>query len=316
MSHEIRTVAVVGAGTIGSSWTALFLAHGLRVIVCDSDPATPARVHGYIADSWLGLAQGLAGRGSDFSSAVERLEFSSIADLGATPVDLVQENGPESLEAKIAIYRDLEAVIPDDAIIASSSSGFPISRIQPHCVRPGRCIVAHPFNPPHIVPLVELSAGAATRADVVAACKTFYETIGKSVVVLSKELPGHIANRLQFALFREAVHLLCEGVASPTDIDRAVTDGPGLRWSMVGPFETFDLGGGRGGIAHFLDHLGGPIQTWWDDLGTPQLSSLIIEQIVDEYRFSSLQKPKKNVSEMGQAILQTLAVRERAFGQQ
>ncbi|MEK6423866.1 MAG: 3-hydroxyacyl-CoA dehydrogenase NAD-binding domain-containing protein, partial [Burkholderia gladioli] len=174
---------------------------------------------------------------------------------------------------------------PPPPLIASSSSGLRMSDIQTACERhPERCLIAHPFNPPHLIPLVELAGGAATAAESIERAKRFYDGLGKVTIVLNKEMAGHVANRLAAALFREVYHLVGEGVVSVADADKAVSWGPGLRWGLMGQGLTYHLGGGDGGMAHFLDHLSGPITSWWDDLGTPAFNEAVDRKLIDELR--------------------------------
>src|ERR1700678_2447055 len=274
---SIRRVAVVGAGTIGASWTAYFLAHGLDVTVSDPAPTTPDLAKRTIETVWPSLVQlGLAPDASpdrvrsvaDRVAAVEGAEF-------------VQENGPEKEDVKIVLFARLDAVLPVETIIASSSSGLLISRIQSGCARPERTVIGHPFNPPHLMPLVEVVGGERTSADTVARTMAFYREIGKYPIHIRAEVTGHIANRLQAALWREAIHLVDTGVASVADVDAAVSYGPGLRWALMGPSLTFHLGGGEGGMEHFMAHLGMPMQTWFDALGTPELTLERQQRIID-----------------------------------
>ena len=272
----MRRIAIVGAGTIGASWAAYFLARGYDVAV--TDPIrTPDAIRQSIAALWptlvdLGLAPG---------AAIDRWQFVADPAAAVADADFVQESGPEDEAAKIELFALLDAAAPESTIIASSSSGLLMSRIQSQCVRPQRCIIGHPFNPPHIMPLVEVVAGEQTSEETVTATMEFYRCIGKHPIRIRKEMRGHIANRLQGALLREAVYLMDEGVASVADIDAAISYGPGLRWAFMGPSLTFHLAGGEGGMEHFLDHLGGAVQSWWDDLGTPSLTPDIRRKLID-----------------------------------
>jgi len=182
---------------------------------------------------------------------------------------------------KIALFALLDAALPLETIIASSSSGLLISRIQSGCAHPERCVIGHPFNPPHLMPLVEVVGGNQTSPDTIARTMAFYREIGKYPIHIRAEVTGHIANRLQAALWREAIHLVDTGVASVADVDAAVAYGPGLRWALMGPSLTFHLGGGEGGMEHFMAHLAGPMQTWWDALGSPALTPERQQKIID-----------------------------------
>jgi 3-hydroxyacyl-CoA dehydrogenase len=204
---------------------------------------------------------------SDPVAAVEGAEF-------------VQENGPENEALKIELFARLDAALPASTIVASSSSGLLMSRIQSRCAHPERTVIGHPFNPPHLMPLVEVVGGSRTSPETIARALAFYREIGKFPIHIRAELRGHVANRLQAALWREAIHLVDTGVASVADVDAAVAYGPGLRWAIMGPSLTFHLGGGEGGIVHFMEHLAGPTQSWWDDLGTPRLTPDVQQKII------------------------------------
>lgn len=270
-----QRVAVIGAGTIGVSWAAYFLAHGYDVSATDPVRSADAIASG-VADLWptlerLGLTAG---------ASLDRLQVVADPADAVRNAAFVQENGPENEALKIELFARLDAAAPEKTVIASSSSGLLMSRIQSQCAHPERCLIGHPFNPPHLMPLVEVVGGERTGEPALAGAMEFYRAIGKRPIRIRKEMTGHIANRLQAALWREAVYLLDSGVASVADIDAAVAYGPGLRWAFMGPSLTFHLAGGEGGMQHFLDHLGGPVQSWWDDLGAPSLTPEIGRKLV------------------------------------
>jgi 3-hydroxyacyl-CoA dehydrogenase len=274
---SVRRVSVIGAGTIGASWAAYFLSRGLHVTAWDPRPDAEAFVRRFISDAWPALSRlGLAA-GAD----PERVRFAKDPAAAVAGAEFVQESGPEREDLKIELFRALDGAVAPEIVIASSSSGLLMSRIQEGCRYPGRCVIGHPFNPPHLIPLVEVVGGHKTAADAVARAIAFYAQVGKEPIHVRKEVKGHIANRLQAALWREAVHLLAEDVASVADIDKAIAFGPGLRWAFMGPNTTFHLAGGEGGMAHFLAHLGTPMESWWADLGAPRLSAEIRKRIVD-----------------------------------
>ena len=196
--------------------------------------------------------------------------------------DLVQENGPEKIDFKRTLYRQLDELLPADVIIASSSSGLTMSEIQSACERhPERCVIGHPFNPPHLVPLVEIVGGAKTSEDTIQRAVNFYAGLGKQPVRLNKEVPGHVANRLQAALAREVYYLVAEGVISVADVDTALSWGPGLRWGIMGQVLLNHLGGGQGGIEHFFQQFTGPMTAWWKVLGSPQLTPEVQKKLID-----------------------------------
>jgi 3-hydroxyacyl-CoA dehydrogenase len=259
--RRFQHVAVVGCGLVGASWAALFLAHGFTVRAWDPDRRTldtlPTRVSGLLRQ----LRQiGIGGRGrllveGDFRRAVEGADF-------------VQENAPERLELKRSLYRDLEEVVARTTLIAASTSSFVWSDLAKGMKYGERLCTAHPFNPPHLIPLVELYG----RPSAIRRAAAFYRSLGKTAVVLKKEATGHIANRLASALWREAVYIVAEGIADVKDVDDALVDGPGLRWAVMGANITYHLGGGAGGIKAYLDHLGPSQERRWKDLGSPRLT--------------------------------------------
>jgi 3-hydroxyacyl-CoA dehydrogenase len=260
---EIQNVAIVGTGVIGASWAAEFLAHGLDVVATDPAPNAEPNLRKYIDAAWPALtAKGLAKNASR-----DRLTFTLGLKKAVSRADFVQENGPERPDFKIKLFADIDAATPTDSIIASSSSGITMSVMQSACAHPERCVIGHPFNPPHMVPLVEIVGGAKTSPEAIRRAIEFYASIGKKPIHLRKEVVGHVANRLQAAIYREVVNLIHLGVVDVADADTAVCWGPGLRWGVMGPSMLFHLGGGEGGIQHFMDHLSGPVASWWKDLG-------------------------------------------------
>ena len=278
MRTQVATVAVVGAGSIGGSWAALALSRGCAVRAADPDPAAGARLRSAVADHLRAL-------GTD-ASALDDLTFGTDPSAAAADADLVLEAGPERVEVKRELFAVLDAAAPADVVLASSSSGLGPSSFQDACRHPERVLVAHPFNPPHLVPLVEVVGGGQTSPEAVEAAMTVLRTWGREPVHVRAELPGHVVNRLQAALWREAYDLVGRGVVSVADLDRAVASGPGLRWALLGPIATQHLSGGPGGLEHVLAHLGPPMLDWWADLGspelTPELSSTLVGGVRDE----------------------------------
>jgi carnitine 3-dehydrogenase len=272
----IQRVAVIGTGTIGASWAALFLARGLDVVASDPAPDAETLLRQRIADAWPVLER----LGPVVPKAVDRLTFVANPAEAVRRAEFIQENGPEREDLKRALFNTLDQAAPPDAIIASSSSGLLMSRLQEACAHPERCVIGHPFNPPHLIPLVEVVGGTRTAQAAIDRAMAFYAAVGKRPIHIRKEVKGHVANRLQAALWREAVHLVAEGVASVADVDEAIASGPGLRWAQMGPHLTFHLAGGRGGIEHFLSQFAGPIQGWWQDLGAPTLSPDVQRKLI------------------------------------
>ncbi|HEY0182510.1 MAG TPA: 3-hydroxyacyl-CoA dehydrogenase NAD-binding domain-containing protein [Rhodopila sp.] len=268
---------MIGAGTIGASWTAWFLSRGLDVVVSDPVPGTAETVQRTITEAWPVLMSLGGARTVDPRSW--RFEADPVAAVSG--VDFVQENGPERYEVKQKLLPLIDAVLPPEVVIASSSSGLLVSRLSEGCRFPERCVIGHPFNPPHLIPLVEVVGGAKASRAAVGKAMAFYRAIGKHPIEIRKEVPGHVSNRLQAALWREAIYLVQEGVASVADIDAAVSEGPGLRWALMGPHMTFHLGGGAGGMHHFLQHLLPAMQAWWADLGSPTMTDDLQRRLVE-----------------------------------
>lgn len=273
---SIRRVAVIGAGTVGASWAALFLARGLEVTVSDPAPGAAGATQRFIDAAWSALTRLGLQPGAD--PKAWRFEADPVKAVAGA--DFVQENAPERYAVKQQLLPDISAVLPADVVIASSTSGLLVSRLSERCRYPGRVVIGHPFNPPHLIPLVEVVGGATATTVAMETAMAFYKAIGKHPIAIHKEVPGHVANRLQAALAREAFYLVQEGVASVADIDAAVSEGPGLRWALMGPHLTFHLAGGAGGFPHFLDHLLPAMQTWWDDLGTPDMTPEVQAELV------------------------------------
>jgi len=274
----VRRITVVGTGVIGASWTALFLAKGLQVVATDPAPNAEASLRKFVENAWPALKRlGISPRASQAN-----LKFTPDLSQAVAGADLVQENGPERIEFKQKLYGQLEGLLAPDAIIASSSSGLTMSEIQKGATaHPERCVIAHPFNPPHLIPLVEIVGGARTSEETIRRASEFYASIGQRPVRLNKEMPGHVANRLQAALGREVYYLVSEGAISAADIDTALCWGPGLRWGIMGNMMLNHLGGGAGGIEHFLQQFTGPMTAWWKTLGSPVLTPEVQKKLID-----------------------------------
>jgi len=267
-NKPIRRIAIVGTGVIGASWAAQYLARGLDVVATDPAPNAEENMRKYVDQAWeqltaLGLAPG---------ASRDRLGFTTNMKEALANADFVQENGPERPDFKIKLFADMDAATPVDSIIASSSSGITPSVMQSNCKHAERVLVGHPFNPPHIIPLVEVVGGAKTSPEAIQRAMEFYASIDKKPILLHKELPGHVANRLQAALYKEVAYLIQQNVLSVADADDAVSYGPGLRWGVMGPTLQWHLGGGANGIQHFLDHLMDPLVGIMKTLGTPDVT--------------------------------------------
>jgi 3-hydroxyacyl-CoA dehydrogenase len=278
MARSVNRVAIIGTGVIGASWAALFLAKGLEVVATDVAPNAEASLKKFIEEAWPALSR----LGLSPGASQANLEFTSDLPTAVERADFVQENGPERIDFKKKLYGQLDELLPADVIVASSSSGLTMSEIQLGCSsHPERCVIGHPFNPPHIIPLVEIVGGAKTSGDTIRRASEFYTRLGKRTVRLHKEVPGHVANRLQAALAREVYYLVAEGVVSVADVDTALCWGPGLRWGVMGQVLLNHLGGGMGGIEHFFAQFTGPVTAWWKVLGSPELTPEVQKKLID-----------------------------------
>src|SRR6201995_2637967 len=281
-TKTIRRIAIVGTGVIGASWAAEYLARGFDVIATDPGPNAETNLRKYIDEAWkdltnIGLSKG---------ASRDRLTFTKDSKEALSKADFVQENGPERPDFKMKLFADMDEVAPLDSIIASSSSGITPSVMQSQAKHPERILVGHPFNPPHIIPLVEVVGGTKTSPEAIQQAIAFYASIGKKPIRLNKELPGHVGNRLQAALYKEIMYLIQHEVLSVEDADVAVSYGPGPRWGVMGPSLQWHLGGGAGGIKHFMDHFMDPMAATFKVLGnpdvTPELKKTIADGILQE----------------------------------
>jgi 3-hydroxyacyl-CoA dehydrogenase len=308
-NKEIRNIAIVGTGVIGASWAALYLAHGFHVNATDPAPNAETNLRQYIDAAWKDLT--IIGLSPNASR--DNLKFTLDMKKVLSDADFVQENGPERQDFKIKLFADMDAATPPDSIIASSSSGLTMSVMQSACKHPERCVIGHPFNPPHVIPLVEVVAGAKTSPEAVDRAISFYASIGKKPIRLRKEVVGHVANRLQAALYREVVYLIEQGVLDVADSDAAVCWGPGLRWGVMGPNLLFHLAGGQAGIRHFMEHLSGPVATWWKDLGkitdfSPEVKQTIMDGVLKEADGRLIEELERERDAM---LLELLATRSK-----
>jgi len=309
-NKPVRRIAIIGTGVIGASWSAFYLARGFSVVATDPAPHAEETLHRFVDSVWPDLSRlGLAKNASR-----KNLEFTANLKQALTDADLVQENGPERADFKVKLFADLDQASPVDSIIASSSSGLTMTVMQSECKHPERCVVGHPFNPPHVIPLVEVVGGTRTSPEAVDQAIAFYTSVGKKAIRLHKEVAGHVANRLQAALYREVVYLIEQGVLNVADADTAVCWGPGLRWGAMGPTLLFHLGGGEGGIQHFMDHLSGPMAGLWKDLGpltnfTPEIKQTLIDGVVGAANGRSLEELAR---ERDQVLFGLLRLRSQA----
>ena len=312
-NNPISQVAIIGTGVIGASWAALFLAKGLDVVATDIAPDAEASLRHFVHAAWPALER----LGVTAGASPLRLVFTPDLAEAVKGADLVQENGPERIDFKKKLYGQLDELLPPDVIIASSSSGLTMSEIQSGCPsHPERCVIAHPFNPPHLIPLVEIVGGAKTSEETIRRASEFYTALGKQTVRLHKEVPGHVANRLQAALAREVYHLVNEGVVSVADVDTALCWGPGLRWGIMGQVLLNHLGGGQGGMEHFLEQFTGPMTAWWKVLGSPQLTPELQEKLIEGVHAEVGSRSIDDLAaERDEVLLGLLELRNKAAGQ-
>lgn len=274
--EDVRTVAVIGTGVIGAGWAAHFLRMGYDVVGWDPGARAQERLTALVDTAWpalerLGLSDG---------ASRDRLRFADTLAGALAGADFVQESAPEVLDDKIALLSSIDAATPVGVVVGSSTSGFMMSDMAVNTATPGRFVVGHPFNPPYLIPLVEIVGGQDTDPDVVAWAETFYTHAGKLSLTMDREVPGFVGNRLQEALWREALHMIDSGQATVQQIDDAIAYGPGLRWAQLGPMLTFHLAGGQGGMAHMLDHFGPALLEPWTRLTAPELTPRLRDLVV------------------------------------
>ena len=277
LNKPVHRIAIVGTGVIGASWAAYYLARGFDVVATDPGPQAEANLRKYVDDAWPLLTQ----VGLSEGATRDRLTFTPDMSRALAQADWVQENAPERPDFKIKLFAQMDEATPPNSILASSSSGITMDVIQSGCKRPERCVIGHPFNPPHVVPLVEVVGGAKTSQATIERAMAFYASIGKKPVRLHKALPGHVANRFQAALYKEVLYLVQQGVLSVADADIAVSYGPGIRWGVMGPSLQWHVGGGQGGIQHFMEHLMDPLAGMMKTLGTPEITPQLKQTVVD-----------------------------------
>jgi len=277
LNQPVHRIAIVGTGVIGASWAAYYLAHGFDVVATDPGPQAEANLRKYVDDAWPLLTQA----GLSPGASRDRLTFNPDMSRALAEADWVQENAPERPDFKIKLFAQMDEATPPNSVLASSSSGITMDVIQSGCKRPERCVIGHPFNPPHVVPLVEVVGGAKTSEATIERAMAFYAAVGKKPVRLHKALPGHVANRFQAALYKEVLYLVQQGVLSVADADVAVCYGPGIRWGVMGPSLQWHVGGGQGGIQHFMEHLMDPLVAMMKTLGTPEITPQLKQTVVD-----------------------------------
>lgn len=307
---QIQGVAVVGTGLIGASWAAQYLASGLDVIATDPAPNAEAALRKSVDDAWellttIGLASG---------ASRDRLTFTADVNEAVSKADFVQESVPERLMLKARMFAQMDEVARPETILASSASGLTVDAIQSSCKRhPERCVLGHPFNPPHVIPLVEVVGGAKTSEAVIDRAMAFYASIGKKPIRLRKAVAGHVGNRLQAALYREILYLIQAGVLSVEDADIAVCYGPGLRWAVMGPSLQWHLAGGPGGIEQFvkqfMEGFAGLMKKLEMPEVRPELMQMVIDGVLKEANGQSVEQLAQAENKL---LLQFLSLRTKA----
>jgi carnitine 3-dehydrogenase len=307
---QTKNVAIVGTGVIGASWAAYYLSRGFDVIATDPAPNAEANLRKYVDEAWTTLSK----NGLSSGASRDRLTFEPKMAQALAKADFVQENAPERPDFKIKLFAEIDDATPPGSILASSSSGITMDVIQSQCKRPERCVIGHPFNPPHIIPLVEVVGGAKTSSQTIEKTMAFYASIGKKPIRLFKALPGHVANRLQAALYREVLYLIQQGVLSVEDADAAVSYGPGPRWGVMGPSLQWHLGGGAGGIRHFMEHLMDPMAGLMKSLGSPDVTPDLKKTIVDGVMHMAGNRSVEQLAEEENEVLTGLLSRRASVG--
>ncbi len=274
---RVTRVTSIGAGPIGGGWAAHFLAQSYDVTAYIHDPSEEAALMSVIETAWISLSDlGLAD-----GASLTRLTVTTDLEAAVEAADFIQESAPERAELKQALYARLGRIVPADVVIGSSTSGLTMTRIAADCATPERCVIGHPFNPPYLLPLVEIIGGKATAPEAVTWAADFYAQAGKMPLVMKKEIPGFVATRLQEALWREALHMVANGEATPEDIDIALKHGPAPRMAVQGQCMAFHVACGAGGMATNLDQFGPALKWPWTRLAAPELTKELRDRMVE-----------------------------------
>ena len=274
---SVIRVTSIGAGPIGAGWAAHFLARGYDVCAYIHDPKERESFDAILDTAWISLSA----LGLEKGAARDRLSVTSNLNMAVQDTDFIQESAPERIEIKQALYKTLGEIVPSHVVIGSSTSGLTMTDIQQNCATPERCVIGHPFNPPYLLPLVEIVGGKQTSPDAVAWAGKFYEAAGKSPLIMKKEIPGFVATRLQEALWREALHMVANGEAIPADIDNALMNGPAPRMAVQGQCMAFHVACGEGGMATNLDQFGPALKLPWTRLEAPELTQELRDRMVE-----------------------------------
>jgi carnitine 3-dehydrogenase len=273
----IKTFAALGVGVIGSGWVSRALAHGLDVIAWDPAQGAEKQLRANVANAWPALER----VGLKAGASQERLRFVATIEEAVADADFVQESAPEREDLKLSLHEKVSLATKPETIIASSTSGLLPTDFYANAKNPSRCIVGHPFNPVYLLPLVEVLGGEKTSDETLTRATSFYESIGMRPLRVRKEVPGFIADRLLEALWREALHLVNDGVATTGEIDDAIRFGAGIRWSFMGTFLTYTLAGGDAGMRHFMQQFGPALELPWTKLVAPKLTDELIDRVVE-----------------------------------
>ena len=274
---SVIRVTSIGAGPIGAGWAAHFLARGYDVCAYIHDPKERETFDAILDTAWISLSA----LGLEKGASRDRLSMTSDLNMAVQDTDFIQESAPERIEIKQALYKTLGEIVPSHVVIGSSTSGLTMTDIQQNCATPERCVIGHPFNPPYLLPLVEIVGGKQTSPDAVAWAGKFYESAGKSPLIMKKEIPGFVATRLQEALWREALHMVANGEATPADIDNALMNGPAPRMAVQGQCMAFHVACGEGGMATNLDQFGPALKLPWTRLEAPELTQELRDRMVE-----------------------------------
>ncbi len=309
---EVQRVAIVGTGVIGAGWAANFLARGLDVTASDPGPEAEPRLRQAVENAWPALQRAGLAPGADPG----RLSFTADLDAALADAQFVQESAPEREDLKTELLARIDKAAPPGVVIASSSSGLLPSRIQSAAAEPGRILIGHPFNPVYLLPLVEVVAGEATEPAAVDWAIAFYRWLGKEPLHVRREVPGYISDRLQEALWREALHMVAEGVATTDEIDAAITGGPGPRWAFMGPCLTFHLAGGDAGMAHMLEQFGPALKLPWTKLEAPELTDELSRRMIEGTAAQAHGKSVKTLEVARDAALMRVLAAQAAFFEQ
>ena len=294
MQSSINKIAVVGTGVIGTGWIIRFLFNKKKIKIFD--PSEKQKK--FLLDELKRTAPLLEKFYKSNINIKNQLEFCSSIKAAVSDADLIQENTPENEKLKIRIIKEISHHSKKSAIIASSSSGLLPSRIQSKAQHPERVLIAHPFNPVYLLPLVEIVPGKKTAKKNILKANKFYTKIGMKTLILKKELPGYLSDRLQESMWRESLHIINEGFASTKDLDDAIIYGPGLRWSLMGTFLTFHLAGGEMGMKHMLEQFGPALKLPWTKLKAPKLTNSLKKKIIEGTKIQSKKKSVKNLANL------------------